>query len=76
MRWIAYIAVGLLVAALFALAPAIAALGNNNNGEFIDPVTGAYTANLYQLYGLFVAIFAIPAIFMVSLIGFLLRRGD
>lgn len=76
MRWVVCIGIGLAIGALLALVPAMAAISTSNNGEFVDTATGAYTAGLYLLYGLWLGVFAIPAILAVSFIGFLLRRVD
>ncbi|WP_343519331.1 hypothetical protein [Sphingomonas sp.] len=68
--------VGLMIGGLAGLLLCSIALDHNPQGEFADLVTGAYTANLYRLFGIAAALAGIPVTFLLTLIGFLRRAPD
>lgn len=68
---LAGIALGLLVAWAFGAMM----LANNNQGEFADTVTGAWTPHFWTLMVIVAAVVAVPVTLLLTLIGFS-RRGD
>jgi uncharacterized membrane protein YeaQ/YmgE (transglycosylase-associated protein family) len=68
--------VGLAIGAVAGMLLGAIALDHNPQGEFADPVTGAYTANLYRLFGITAALVGAPITGLLTLIGFLRRAPD
>lgn len=67
---------GLAIGVLAGILVCTIAVDHNPQGEFADPVTGAYTANLFRLFGLATALVGVPITALLTLIGFLRRAGD
>lgn len=65
------IALGLLVSWVLGAMM----LANNNQGEFADTVTGAWTSHFWTLMTILAAAVAVPVTALLTLIGFS-RRGD
>ncbi|WP_447725312.1 hypothetical protein [Sphingomonas koreensis] len=65
------IALALLVSWLFGAMM----LDNNNQGEFADTVTGAWTPHFWMLMTIIAAAVAVSVTLLLTLIGFL-RRGE
>lgn len=67
-----------LTCVFVALLPALwigsIALDHNPQGEFADPLTGAFTDNLYIVVGLWWAFFAILLMVPVTLFYYLVRK--
>lgn len=67
--------VGIVLGVLVAWAFGTMMLANNNQGEFADTVTGAWTPHFWTLMAIFAAAVAVPVTLLLTLIGFS-RRGD
>jgi hypothetical protein len=72
MRWIGIIFV-LLVSMVPAFLMCLAALDHNPQGEFADPITGAYTADLYILFLFWWVPFGLIALLSSAAILYLTR---
>ena len=76
MRWLYPLLGGLAVGAMVAVLMCYIALDHNPQGEFADPETGAFTSDLYVLFGVYTAVVGLPTAALLAAIGLFRRDGD
>jgi len=61
--------VGVVLGLLLAWVVGGMMLANNNQGEFADTATGAWTPHFWMLMAIFTAVVAVPVTLLLTLIG-------